>query len=364
MISSQKLFKKINPAPKVWGFYLPKKNYLAAGLPSIYEVPALCCCGYHLDSPRGASIITKIKNTIDMKTTVATRTGGLRAHQLKLTFVNDLNFYKLKFYPGSYRDPKLKRDRMSFSCAEFKGVSGIIVVREKSTGRLVRVNGTDNDLYLNIFKVISRRNGHKSDFEFALIPVEKKLIPAAKQRIYETYMEYAFTDTFLKVKKYMDNGENVPRKILRFFEAFQTDMFGRKVRTLNGFYERYGIYLIQRGRKIDYIGRASNLSVRAYAHFMPSAQNIPGQVSYFEELDKHRFCLAFIEIPRRFVYKGEEFVLSKEEIYSMCKEWEEKFIAQFNPRRNTYGKSRTENSTELGSLGFSQHEMCDEPAPF
>ncbi len=286
------------------------------------------------------------------------RNWSTKVFQQKLTFdVEHLDFYKLKFLPGYSHVDERNRRRISFSSKVYENASGIIVIRERSTHRLAKINKSSVNLMSEFRKFLFRKKATCEKYEYCLLLMPIHLIEKACNKIRESYMEKALTETFLKIKCYLDQGKEIPNKTLRFVDAFQDDHRGGHIRTLGYYKKRAGIYFIKENTKIVYIGRASDMTKRCYNHFCESNLRLPSQVSYFPKLATHRFKISFIEFPRKHSGHGE---LSYGELKAILMDWEKKLIAQFNPRDNSQNKHNF-YPVDNEDNGFAYPEYADPP---
>lgn len=257
-------------------------------------------------------------------------------------------FQDLRFKPFIFFDYQ-KNNHLKYACvASVKKMSGIYVIKETASNKILHFGSSKKDLYEQIALVVQHYKIVSGATMIAIVKVQPSLIELLVKRIKLTHRNELIDQTFNKIIQLIAKEKEVPIKAIKFFDLYESAPVTprpiyRIKSNINHLIERMGVYVIQIKEKksndwsIHYVGQASDLHKRLHAHFIRSQADYRPTSNYYHLRKTHDFKIGVIEFP-----KEEKGALSIIENY---------LIAQWDPPGNRYGRGLSKQ--EIASLPSS-----------
>lgn len=240
---------------------------------------------------------------------------------------------KLAFNPLTFSSCEDKRVKYNFVSVS-RERSGVFLIKQKSSNFIVAMGSSCSDLYEQILLHIRRYQIDCDSVELAIILAPTELVSKALEQIKYSYLSKPIDPVYNTIAPLYKTGKEIPIDTLNFFPLF--DYSPKSIRHVSRIKTniahlqyRPGVYFIKEREngatdwELVYIGKASNLNGRIYAHFVKSQMYNQENANYYLKRDTYEYSIGVIEIP----IEGISPLLL-----------EEYFIKQCNPRDNRKGK--------------------------
>lgn len=250
---------------------------------------------------------------------------------VSITKEDDLQFISFQSLPFCPIREK-KTNKYSFSK---KGVSGIFIIKERNTNRIICVRSSQDCLYHQLRIVVSekRLNGIH---DLCVMPCDKELIEKTRKSILTLQRRTPlFNKDFEFFKENLLSGNPVDLSDIDFIPVYKTqEQIGRRATSILrsnivDFGRRSGVYLFKENGVVVYVGKTVGyLYATVYSHMLKQYDDSEhhSRARYFETRNTHHYEVGIIEVSS---YKR-----SHKSLAIAVGKLERMLIRQFNPRDN------------------------------